>query len=404
MKTDIILVCLALAITAPACEKIDDSSLDYPDAGESRETPPAVPLEELAEIFSGLPFGPEQMHEVSDAVGASVENGYDEEYTMADLFTVPGAGVGDDRLETRSGAPRKTYSRPMKDLLADNLKERFSTRGPDGPSAEEYMALLTDSDLQIYWPYSENWDGKTYPVITYDPADGSNNNVGYRLDVRSDGSREVSKVNVTEEFARENPVWVINRNDDAAYSSVELLRRQDPSWGTSGGSVVIKGTAWPDDDMKTLKIKNFKALRNYDSWFAGGSEFFIKCGSVEKFTASTEAEMKLYNPHVTDFMMEIRRGQVGKILPFNAILVTDWSPQMEKCAFLITEDDGGTRTTWKASIAVKFSSKSYGIEVNIPVNLHDDIVWRGSLSSKYIMKKNFTGRFGDVEIEFEVED
>lgn len=24
-------------------------------------------------------------------------------------------------------------------------------------------------DLQIYWPYSENWDGKTPPVIVYAP-------------------------------------------------------------------------------------------------------------------------------------------------------------------------------------------------------------------------------------------
>ena len=42
--------------------------------------------------------------------------------------------------------------------------------------------------------------------------------------------------------------------------------------------------------------------RNYDCWFAGASEFFFKVGSVEGFSASTEAELKLYNPQITDFM------------------------------------------------------------------------------------------------------
>ena len=104
-----------------------------------------------------------------------------------------------------------------------------------------------------------------------------------------------------------------------------------------------------DYDFKTLVLKEFKAHRNYDSWFAGGSEFFIKCGSLNGFTAQTEEELKLYYPSVTDLMVNVRRKQVGKTLRFNTVLVSEWTPQLEECVFLMIEDDGGKQTSWKAS-------------------------------------------------------
>ena len=143
--------------------------------------------------------------------------------------------------------------------------------------------------------------------------------------------------------------------------------------------------------------------RHYDSWFAGASEFFVKTGFVEDFTASTEAELKLYNPLITDFMIVVKRSQKGKPQPFNAVLVTEWPEQMTHCAFMITEDDGGTRTEWKCTALVRIASKSYGLEINLPFNSRDDIVWRGQLSGRWIeANSNIVGHFGDVDLTFEV--
>jgi hypothetical protein len=145
--------------------------------------------------------------------------------------------------------------------------------------------------------------------------------------------------------------------------------------------------------------------RNYDSWFAGASEFHVRVGAVEDFTASTEAELKLYNPAVTDFMIVVRRGQVGKPQPFNAVLVSDWTDQLTNCAFMITEDDGGTRTEWNCTALVRIASKSYGVEMKLPFNSRDDIVWRGQLSSKWLeATNNMVGHFGDIDLTFEVQE
>ena len=150
-----------------------------------------------------------------------------------------------------------------------------------------------------------------------------------------------------------------------------------------------------------LYVKSFQMLRHYDSWFGGASEFFIKCGAVDGFRAETEEDLKLYNPSVTDFMVVVKRRQLGKVLPLDVLLLTSLTPQMENIAFMITEDDGGESTSWKCSAVVKYNSRSYGFEIEIPYRDNDDIVWRGQLSSSFFEGRDeVSGRFGDVVVTF----
>ena len=387
------------ALLLAGCEKLDDKLEDYPDSGENRE-PATVSLDELAELFAEVPFGTQQMEEVYEAVLASADNGYDEEYTLRNLFAAPGSGVGEDKLETKS--PLRSYSVPMKDLLEQTVRDRAArtkAAGGEPLDADAYLRALQDSDAQIYWPYFENWEGDVLPVITFDPGDNSSNNVGYRL-VGEGESRHVEKVTVTEEMAMETPVWVINRNDDAAYTTLQVLRKNDPDWG-QGGSVTVKSDG---DGDRTLFLRDFKMIRNYDCWFAGASEFFIKAGKVEDFHASTEAELRLYDPSITDFMLVCRRRWRGQIIHVNTVLVSQWTSQLDKIAFMVIEDDGGSMTSWKCSAVVKYNSKSYGLELEIPFRRYDDNVWRGQLTGYYLAKYNDQrSRFGDVEISFSLE-
>ena len=398
-------------LVAAGCEELDD------DVARHTREDAAVPLAEVAQILSKVPLGAAQLAEVAGAVSASSANGYDEEYTMRDLFAEPGAGVGDAAARAFAGARSgrkgagavpdgRVTGTPLRDLLAAAVAEHFATRsGTADP--EEYIASLSASDIQIYWPYAEDWDGETPPVITYDPLDGGDRNVGW--------TPEGDKIIVDEEVAQERPVWVINRNEDAQYKSLEMLRREDPDWG-SGGEIVVgashaaartrgpacaktSGTA----EMRTLVLRSFRAGRSFDSWFRGGAEFWVKCGAVEDFTAATEAELALYSPTVTDFMIVVRRKQVGLALPFNAVLVSEWSSQLDQIALMVVEDDGGTQTTWKCSAVVKYNSKAYGFEVAIPLNTRDEIVWRGQHSRRYIEKySGRSGNFGDADLVLEL--
>lgn len=391
-----------LMLCIASCEVLDNDISKHVSGHES----PLLSLEDVAIMLASLPLESCHLHEVHDAVSSSSSNGYDEEYTMRDLFQLPGKGVGD--ADSKVG---KRYSNPMKDLISEFVRSSAATKvsgsGTDEPEA--YLEALMTSDVQIYWPYSDRWDGGSLPVITFDPSDNSDVNEGYRL-VRSEaGEMTLEKVVVDEDMAAKTPVWVVNRNSDAGFKTLEMLRREDPQWGEGGGTIIVSPSMLPStktdsaSPLRSLILKDFTMNRHYDSWFAGASEFFVKTGFVEDFTASTEAELRLFNPLVTDFMIVVKRSQVGKPQPFNAVLVTEWPEQMTHCAFMITEDDGGTRTEWKCTALVRIASKSYGLEINLPFNSRDDVVWRGQLSSRWIdANSNIVGHFGDVDLTFEV--
>ena len=373
-----------------ACEEVDRS--------EERTEAAVVPLEDVARMLSALPIGAGQVGEVRDAVAASVANGYDEEYMMADLFRSPGSGVGD--AATKAGTAR-TYEAPLRDLI-----EAYAATATKAGGPVPDLVALRASDVQIYWPYSEQADSdEELPVVTYDPGDGSTANVGYRR--LPDGS--VEEIIVDEEYARHHPVWVVNRNDDSAYPSLELLRKLHPEW-EGGGLVAVPaaagshlGTKADEGKIRTLVLKSFAMKRQFDPWLAGASEFFVKLGAIDDFYASTEAELLLYQPQITDFMIVVRRIQIGQHLPLNAMLVSNWTEQLTTCALMVTEDDGGTRTTWKTEGEVKIKSKTYGFSLSIPFTSRDDIVWRGNLSGKYFERYNsVSGRFGDVDLTFEI--
>lgn len=380
----------ALVAGLCACEPLDD------DRDKHLPTKSVlIGLDEVAEILSSVPLGREQVQEVLDAASVSAGNGYDEEYRMQDLFSAPGTGVGGEP-DTRA----ENYGTPLRDLLSRAVQSRFATKAGGEADAQAYLDSLSSSDVQIYWPYSEAWDGSSLPVITFDPGDAAEQNVGYAF--RPDGS--VEKLLVDEQMALERPVWVVNRNADAQHKTLEMLRREDPSWGQGGGGIVVHAPATRSGgEVQTLVLRSFKAKRQLDSWFCGAAECFIKLGAIEDLTATTEAELRLYQPAITDFMVVVRRKEVGTELPLNTILVSEWTPQLEDCALMIIEDDGGTRTSWKCSIMGKYNSKQYGFEVELPLNTRDDIVWRGKLTHSAIEKFNGQpAHFGDVELVLEL--
>lgn len=411
MKTDKLL-CLLLLLS---CNRI-------PEPVEDRDNA-ALPLDQVAQMLSELPMEPVHFKEVHRAVSSSSGNGYDEEYMMRDLFASPGRGVGEED-SGKSGNSVEEHSKslsdilPLRDLIIQYAENRAATKA-SGFDPGLWLESLSSSDIQIYWPYSEDWDGETQPVFTYDPGDGSQVGVGWKVDTDERGARSVRKIEVDEKYAAAYPVWVVNRNSDSGYTSLDVMRREHPEWDNGGGALIIggpvssraPGVPLPEEgtkaasSVKTLILKDFTMRRHYDTWLAGGSEFFIKAGSVNDFVASTEAELQLYVPAVTDFMVVVKRKQLGQALPFNTVLVSDWTSQLTQVAFMIVEDDGGSLTQWKCSAVVKVASKSYGFDISLPFNTRDDIVWRGQLSRRYIEATDkIAGHFGDVDITFEVVD
>ncbi len=346
----------------------------------------SLELDNVAKLISELPVGAEQFREVFDAVNSSTTNGYDEEYMFEDLLTNPGAGVGDKQTKAVG-----TYSRPLKELLKERLLK--TTKSGSAQEVEDYLNKLLASDIQIYWPYSELWDGKTPPIVTFDPGDGASSSYGYEFVYSSDGVSVTDSILVDESLAQKRPVWVINRNDDSMYTPLKSLT-DSPQYQ----QYLARAEA---SDNRRLTLTTFTMMQHYDSWFGGASEFFVKCAAVDDFHAETEEEMRQYSPQVTDFMIVVQRNQLKKTIPLKALILTNYTEQMESIALVITEDDGGEVTSWKCSGTVKIKSKSYGFDVEIPYRDRDDIVWRGQLHQKFFTDGPYSlSRFGGVMLGF----
>ena len=385
---------LALAALPGSCTK--DST---PSRTQTAVESSAFTLKDVAVMLSALPMESAHLEEVHTAVSSSSGNGYDEEYMMRDLLTDPGAGVGDDA-STRA-AVKASFSNPLRNLIEEYFASNPSAQkaakskadGEDGVQA--CIDALASSEMQIYWPYSEDWDGETFPVITFDPGYGAESNYGYMLARGADGLIVVDSVYVDENLAKSRPVWVVNSNDDSAMTPLELTMDDETPRNLSPRSA---------SKVRNLYLKSFTMLRNYDSWFAGASEFWVKCGAVKGFKAAVENDLQYYTPSITDLVIVVKRKYLGEEVPFQAILASDFTEQLDKLAFLIIEDDGGKSTTWNCSATVKIKSKSYGFEMSIPYRQNDDIVWRGQLSASYFTQdKEVSGRFGDVMVTFALE-
>ncbi len=374
-----------------SCESstADDLSVQRPVPDPVSEITP----ESVARMISGLPLTIDHVQEVWNGVNASSANGYDEEYPFKNLFESPGTGIGDEETGSLS---RAGSSATMSDATSPAFRDLFFAAGVSTLTRSVYSEL-SESGLQIYWPYSENWDQKTLPVITFCPDEPREKNVGFSRREHTDGSWEIEEIMVDEAFAASHPVWVVNYNTDAEALTPQMMEKMGKVSNASSSDIPTKATR----NFRTLRLKEFKAHRQYDPWLSGGSEFFIKTGALKAFTADVASDMKYYKPEITDLMIKVKRSQVGKALRYNTILFSDWSDQLDECAFMLTEDDGGKMTSWKSSGLVKIKSKSYGFEVEIPYHRNDDIVWRGKLSASYFQRYNdVPNRFGDVSITF----
>jgi len=370
-----VLLFLALGAFA-ACSEYENEIPEY----EPKTDPGKVSLSDIAKLISSLPIGEEQLGEVYDAVHSSSSNGYDEEYMMSDLFSSPGKGVGD------SGTKATTYNTPLRELITEYLTRQNATKA-GAVDVEKYINSIIESEAQIYWPFAEDWDGASFPIVTFDPGYGAESNYGYEIRIGSNGATVVDSVFVNEAVAMERPVWVINTNDDSSFTPYDMYLPSKAATNTG----------------KQLFLQDLTLLRNYDSWFGGASEVFVKCGSASGFNASTDEDLKLYHASLTDFMIVVKRKDIGKKIPFEALLVSDYTSQIDKIAFFMIEDDGGTTTSWKCSATVRYNSKSYGFDIEIPYKDKDDIIWRGQLSNSFFKEGEVQGRFGDAVVTFRLE-
>lgn len=273
---------LCALILFGSCSKDDASEVVGKESALTAEQ--AVQKENLKHIalaVASVSGDKTVFNEVQAAVRASLNIGLDEQYRFKDALNPSQSKI----TALRSSAVGE-FGKKMMDALKNSGLRSSST-------GEDMETFLISEDVQIYWPYSEDWDGVTEPVVTFDPIAEVDENIGFKRVLQEDGTFRIDTVVVNEAYACKNPVWVVNfcENDEADIEQAELKAAR------------LKNTA----TVHQVSVGWVKSTKHYDGFFHGGDEYkfcFIGGNILSMNTAESFSTIQTINLSRSDINNE----------------------------------------------------------------------------------------------------
>lgn len=344
----------------------------------------------VAQLLASIEIDAVIMNEVKKGIDRSVNYGLDEEFRFTDMLKPSDSKLC--RMREESSLIRK-MSEKMSNVL---------TKTSISPSI--FFEYLSKNDIQIYWPYSEDWDGHTLPVITFSPEKSNEDwNYGYKQVKKSDGTIIIDTVIVDEMYVMENPVWIINKNEtryeDLPDFENGIYEKNGVIFDQPVDTTVIhpqpRYLIWePKTDpnlVYTFYIQNMRVYKQLDGVFAGGSEIVVQCAYPE-----IQGGMKA---PVTRLKKTWTRKEISKsrIKSFSTPLMTNWRQEQLQCGLKIIEEDNGDGKNWEFSLGVKFEGKDYGVNAKIPFQNHDDEIVEVILDRDFINSRKNIAQFESNE-------
>lgn len=334
----------------------------------------------IADLITSIPLTEDIVNEVFSAVTDGLENGIEESYYFADILS-------------ESSTKSATRSNGSESKLGSEIRRLLNTTRSN---SEIDADILEYGDYQIYWPYSEDWDGKTKPVITFVPEDDSQLwNYAYKQTENG-----IETIIVDEEFMEKNPVWIINKADipydelpnfnnnefskDGIYycprktiSSIESTNNQND-------------TRAAGEPVYTVYLGRFMSKKNYDSAWGGGSEFAIQMGAIENMVITSQEQLRATDPSVTYIRVTRSRKDVknSRWKDVNAVLSSDWQPNENNAGFCIYEEDQGGTKYWDMTLSMKIKGIDIPFTLKMPYGSGDDLVYKTVYSRNFIFSTN----------------
>ena len=401
-----LLVLLSSIMLMSACSQIDDPS-DF----ESNEKKTTRGLIESGSIYGSFfsstlyariqiaqwfaqHYTLEEAHKIHNAVSDALSAGLDEIYYLKEYTA---NSVSENKVSKEQPTE---ISKMLRTALCelDNLNTPdISTRSSSNP-----INLFNHERLEIYWPYSDKWDGTTTPVVAYAPTDLSSfSTEGYIL---INGT--LQRVTVTEEYCMNHPVWLITENETPYnllpnFTNGEMVSPDGILYSTNDISTTSSGlfpslpkdttihTA--NDPVATVKLGYVRSEKNHDSWIAGGSEYVFRFMSLTNTDLKCENDTSKCVPDLARTKVCFTRDQIKKKTQkeIKAVAVSDWKKSLDNIVMTLVEEDGGSNgTPFEATINVTFKGKQYGIEVSIPRFNLDDLIATRTYARTYIFTSN----------------
>lgn len=187
-------------------------------------------FDKAAQILATFAGGQDVQKEVFEGVNMQ----YEKRYRILFKHLLQPEDFQRQHQRSLAGAFDKKFRAAIQDERGRSGKE--SNRGT--PAQEDSLInYLIENNLEIYWPYSQEWDKKEIPTITYNPIDNEDENIGYKPRLQADGSMVLEEVKVDDDYAFAHPVWIIDQHEslptsDPVYNSFPI----DDGFADGGGN------------------------------------------------------------------------------------------------------------------------------------------------------------------------
>lgn len=334
MKTKYALLALFAIV---ACEQLETNIVNKESTVKMVEN---STLNDIAVILTDIDIDIPLCREVLQSVQQSVDKGMDENLYFKELWMNP--------------MDVKVRSLGEESILKKRLDEYFNNQLPTRSSDTENA--VKNSDIRLYWPYSENWDGITMPVIAPAPRVESDAFYGYKYNKNPDGEFEIEIVLIDDDYAYDNPVWIINYMETPydAISDYSYINKDDLSTRSTGNRYL-----WEMDRMLVTK--------QYDKLSNGGSEFDVfvtyplidgyAVGQCHQFYTFTRAQIR-----------NAKNNDVAVIINSDSrLLNTDWSSVQLSNHFALYENDGGDASQTVNAGTVGWKDDKTGLSASLTV-------------------------------------
>lgn len=187
------------------------------------------------------------------------------------------------------------------------------------------------ANLQLYWPYHDNWDGTTIPVIIFVPVDENASTVtGYRC--HPNGVIKTIKIDEGSIEKDSIPCIIINEGE-FKYNEYPNFREGERSrngitWGQTNDSTDVEPfISWVQPGQDTVtRAHSYRFLNSgtqYDNWLAGGSEFLV---TLARLSENGEEEFDTLR-----YAIELTRKKIRNRTPVDIEMVFyyDWKRAFE---------------------------------------------------------------------------
>lgn len=355
MKNNYLIIALfaIISINLQSCE-----TSDFISEAETDNTliEPLTKAETL-KVFQSMDIDKDVCSEIHSFILDEIDRGEDEIVLI-------------NKILSASVRSKANYKEVLKDKLLD--LSIISTRSDSYIDPTTLLDKFSKSNISIYWPYSEDWNGKELPTLVVGPENEDIDEcLGWVPMETSDGLRYDSMM-IDESYAMQHPVWIIKDNHFEDINSVPSILKETASRSSGATSL----TPWQATYMQVT--------HQYDSWIAGASEFEINVAypMLAGYASGTSTH------HIRFTRGEIKSKVNKKLTDF--YLNTNWRPeQITNYLLIIETDDGGDKKD--IPVSVKYEDKESGVSftsnITFTIHNHDEIIAKQNIDREFMKYK-----------------